>query len=292
MEPSPSSLWARDTMVDAALRWVCATTTPYVPAPTLESATTRFGAAIDHSEVLLALPATVLAALVGSLPPDDPWRGLSGTLVLGSQGRLADPSAVVARRRGLGAPPPTNTGAVLPDGSHFGGPGSCRDLLFGETTSTLGADLPSPASALIAFAIDGPEVAHHALVDYYASLVAAAWRRSRSQPSSGPARDSTGTRESVRTPLLGATETRRGQAILGSVIAPAVRWLLWRRSAYGICGCGGSGGMPLAVAMGECLRAAMTYRESRDPADLVIDLRDFAIPAGEYRFLTTGERNW
>lgn len=268
--------------------WLASVQTAHVAPSVVDAALAGFGRRLNDDPDWLLVPSVVLATLVASLPPEDPWRSLTGRMTLrDKQGGVSD---VLFER---GTYPVQSVGAfisLLPDGRTFGGRDSGLDLAFEDAGPHVGA-LTDVAASLCAFSIDGPRAVESVLRAYLAwmrGLVEPATIRSVGRIHSV---DSDGHAGGVRG-LPDFSRGGMGRRLLKHAVNPAVRWLLWRRSAYGICGCGGSGGMPLAVAMGECLRAAMTYRESRDPADLVIDLRDFAIPAGEYRFLTTGERNW
>lgn len=102
----------------------------------------------------------VLADLMGTLPPDDPWRGLSARVV----GRGEE----MTRGR---PPADAGTGAWRADGSAFGTYDDMSDLVT-QTFSDLETDravaalldgLPVNAAAAIAFASDGWQEAGRAL---------------------------------------------------------------------------------------------------------------------------------
>jgi hypothetical protein len=110
--------------------------------------------------------------VVSTLPPEDPWRGLSATLDLAALSLTGEPDlGQISFDNPLGRPPPDATGAVLPDGRAFGTSADSDDLLIadiGPPTSDIGvvalAEPLDPVSAALAgFATAGVDRLHQVL---------------------------------------------------------------------------------------------------------------------------------
>lgn len=160
--------------------------------------------------------AGVLHDVSRTLPPDDPWLRLSGTIDL-ARISVGEPGAVeetwLEHRHPEGAPPPGETGAVLPDGQRFGSVGDSGDILLPD----LGA--PESDIGLVGLAEPLPDLAAGV-----AGFVSA--------PPAELVRTLTAVHQHLwLAGLTGKSEESAGVAFLG-VLSPVIRRFVHRRRVY------------------------------------------------------------
>lgn len=172
--------WQQGTESRGAVsRWVVTLTEPLISTRRREMLDADMAWFINQKPVwAYHWTAGVLHDLAHTLPPDDPWRGLSATIDLAAltirtaadtadtpdAGRDLDPR--LEFHNPTGAAPPASTGAALPDGQAFGTVADSADLIapeLGDPETDVGlAGLVEPlgpvSSAIAGFATADIEV--------------------------------------------------------------------------------------------------------------------------------------